>query len=116
MLSRITSLRALTAASTTAAAFLRRSTPTAFFSSLRLFPQQHTLAPPPPPSSSVFSSASASHRLSATLPSPLAPFLARGYRTRTALKLRCESCFFCRRRGKLRVECKENAKHKQKQK
>ncbi|KAI8590825.1 hypothetical protein BDZ88DRAFT_79108 [Geranomyces variabilis] len=116
MLSRITSLRALTAASTTAAAFLRRSTPTAFFS-LRLFPQQHTLAPPPPPSSSsVFSSAPASHRLSATSPSPLAPFLARGYRTRTALKLRCESCFFCRRRGKLRVECKENAKHKQKQK
>ncbi|TPX64185.1 hypothetical protein SpCBS45565_g06080 [Spizellomyces sp. 'palustris'] len=42
--------------------------------------------------------------------------LTRTYRTRTALKLRCENCFFCRRRGKLRVECKENPKHKQKQK
>ncbi|KAI8914694.1 hypothetical protein DFJ77DRAFT_462995 [Powellomyces hirtus] len=56
------------------------------------------------------------HQLIA-LSSHLSPFCcARGYRTRTSLKLRCENCFFCRRRGKLRVECKENPKHKQKQK
>jgi large subunit ribosomal protein L36 len=38
---------------------------------------------------------------------------ARGYKTKTALRLRCEHCFFARRRGKLRVICKENPKHKQ---
>ena len=36
-----------------------------------------------------------------------------GYKTKSALKLRCEHCFFARRRGKLRVICKENPKHKQ---
>ncbi|KAI9094361.1 hypothetical protein DFS34DRAFT_629150 [Phlyctochytrium arcticum] len=46
----------------------------------------------------------------------LAAIQQRGYRTRTALKLRCEHCFFCRRRGKLRVVCNENPRHKQKQK
>ncbi|KAI9364391.1 hypothetical protein DFJ73DRAFT_809101 [Zopfochytrium polystomum] len=52
-------------------------------------------------------------------PSPLAlaaPTLAQqtaGYKTKTALKLLCPSCFFTRRRGKLRVICKENKKHKQ---
>ena len=41
--------------------------------------------------------------------------LQRGYRVRSALKKRCEHCFFCRRKGVLRIVCKENPRHKQKQ-
>ncbi|KAI8854044.1 ribosomal protein L36-domain-containing protein [Chytridium lagenaria] len=37
----------------------------------------------------------------------------RSYKTKSSLKLRCEHCFFAKRRGKLRVICKENPKHKQ---
>ncbi|KAJ3214309.1 hypothetical protein HDU67_001800 [Dinochytrium kinnereticum] len=37
----------------------------------------------------------------------------RTYKTKSSLKLRCEHCFFAKRRGKLRVICKENPKHKQ---
>ncbi|KAJ3038011.1 hypothetical protein HDV00_001055 [Rhizophlyctis rosea] len=36
-----------------------------------------------------------------------------GYRTKVALKLRCQHCFFAVRRGKVRVICKENPRHKQ---
>jgi large subunit ribosomal protein L36 len=38
---------------------------------------------------------------------------SRGYKTKSALKLRCPHCFFAKRRGKLRVICKENPRHKQ---
>ncbi|KAJ3099590.1 hypothetical protein HDU97_002938 [Phlyctochytrium planicorne] len=37
----------------------------------------------------------------------------RSYKSKSSLKLRCEHCFFAKRRGKLRVICKENPKHKQ---
>ncbi|KAI9008346.1 ribosomal protein L36-domain-containing protein [Gaertneriomyces semiglobifer] len=54
-------------------------------------------------------------RLPSSVPSTISQS-ARTYKTRTALKLRCEHCFFCRRRGKLRVVCPENPRHKQRQK
>lgn len=37
------------------------------------------------------------------------------YKVKTSLALRCEHCYFVRRKGKLRVLCKENGRHKQKQ-
>eukprot|EP00842_Homolaphlyctis_polyrhiza_P005499 jgi/Hompol1/5950/HPOL_001833-RA len=39
----------------------------------------------------------------------------RSYKIKTALKKRCEHCYFVRRKGKLRVVCPENGKHKQRQ-
>ena len=39
----------------------------------------------------------------------------RTYKVRTSLRLRCSSCRFIKRRGVLRVICKENPRHKQKQ-
>ncbi|KAI8901286.1 ribosomal protein L36-domain-containing protein [Globomyces pollinis-pini] len=41
--------------------------------------------------------------------------LSRSYKVKTSLKKRCEHCFFCVRKGVLRVICKENPRHKQKQ-
>ncbi|MBN3322920.1 RM36 protein, partial [Atractosteus spatula] len=38
-----------------------------------------------------------------------------GMKTKTALKRRCQDCFFVRRRGKLFVFCKTNPRHKQRQ-
>ena len=39
----------------------------------------------------------------------------RTYKVRTSLRLRCSNCRFVKRRGVLRVICKENPRHKQKQ-
>ncbi|KAH6576071.1 hypothetical protein BASA50_000410 [Batrachochytrium salamandrivorans] len=39
----------------------------------------------------------------------------RSYKVKTALKKRCEHCYFVVRKGKLRVLCPENGKHKQRQ-
>lgn len=39
----------------------------------------------------------------------------RTYKVRTSLRLRCGNCRFVKRRGVLRVICKENPRHKQKQ-
>ncbi|OCT74349.1 hypothetical protein XELAEV_18033318mg [Xenopus laevis] len=38
-----------------------------------------------------------------------------GMKTKTALKKRCNDCYFVRRRGRLFVYCKTNGKHKQRQ-
>ncbi|MBN3299945.1 RM36 protein, partial [Amia calva] len=38
-----------------------------------------------------------------------------GMKTKTALKRRCQDCFFVRRRGRLFVFCKTNPRHKQRQ-
>jgi ribosomal protein L36 len=40
----------------------------------------------------------------------------RNYKVKASLKKRCQHCFFCRRKGTLRIVCKENPRHKQKQK
>lgn len=40
---------------------------------------------------------------------------ARFYKIRTALKLRCESCYFTKREGTLFVGCKAFPRHKQRQ-
>lgn len=38
------------------------------------------------------------------------------YHVKSALKKRCDSCQFTVRKGKLRVVCSENPRHKQRQK
>uniref|UniRef100_A0A4W6FII4 Ribosomal protein n=1 Tax=Lates calcarifer TaxID=8187 RepID=A0A4W6FII4_LATCA len=38
-----------------------------------------------------------------------------GMKTKSALKRRCNDCFFVRRRGRLFVFCKTNPRHKQRQ-
>ncbi|KAK5883867.1 hypothetical protein CesoFtcFv8_020146 [Champsocephalus esox] len=38
-----------------------------------------------------------------------------GMKTRSALRKRCNDCFFVRRRGRLFVFCKTNPRHKQRQ-
>ena len=38
----------------------------------------------------------------------------RGYKVRSALKLRCAGCRFVRWRGRLRVVCDKKPRHKQK--
>ncbi|KAK5855388.1 hypothetical protein PBY51_005490 [Eleginops maclovinus] len=38
-----------------------------------------------------------------------------GMKTRSALRRRCNDCFFVRRRGRLFVFCKTNPRHKQRQ-
>ena len=62
----------------------------------------HPLAKQPSPSS-----------ILPTTSSPLQHQQTAGYKTVGVLKLRCEHCFFCARRGKKRVICKVNARHKQ---
>ncbi|KAJ3348020.1 hypothetical protein HDU83_001613 [Entophlyctis luteolus] len=47
---------------------------------------------------------------------PAEPLLARAFKSKSALRLRCPHCFFAKRGGRLRVICKENPKHKQVQK
>ncbi|EGF81211.1 hypothetical protein BATDEDRAFT_10423 [Batrachochytrium dendrobatidis JAM81] len=39
----------------------------------------------------------------------------RTYKIKTALRRRCEHCYFVARKGKLRIVCPENGKHKQRQ-
>ncbi|RKO97377.1 mitochondrial ribosomal protein subunit L36, Rtc6 [Caulochytrium protostelioides] len=48
-------------------------------------------------------------------PSALLRMPVRGYRVCISLKLRCKHCFFCARKGKLRVDCPSNPRHKQRQ-
>lgn len=48
------------------------------------------------------------------LPKPSLIF-ARFYQIRTAVKLRCEKCYFTRREGVLFVGCKAFPRHKQRQ-
>jgi ribosomal protein L36 len=45
----------------------------------------------------------------------LGKIIARFYKIQTALKLRCEKCYFTRREGVLFVGCKTFPRHKQRQ-
>ena len=45
----------------------------------------------------------------------VSPLLVRTYQVRSSLKLRCSSCRFVKRKGRLRVVCPKHPRHKQRQ-
>lgn len=50
-----------------------------------------------------------------TVATPIQMNFTRGYKARVSLELRCDNCFFVKRKGRWYVECKTKPRHKQMQ-